>query len=167
MTKSAMWFGQAVAYAAFAAVVGYLSSAPAYTQLQPGQALIKLSFSHAGQIKGECRELSAKEIAVYPPNMRRPKICPRERLPVLIELDLDGEPLLHTLLQPSGLWRDGAATIYHSFKVPSGQHRLTARLRDSARTTGYDYQGETELALAPQQNFVVEFSSEHTGFTFK
>lgn len=167
MSKSPMWFVQAMAYAAFAAVVGYFSSAPAYTQLQPDQALIKLSFSHAGQIKGECRELSAKEIAAYPPNMRRPKICPRERLPVLIELDLDGKPLFHSELQPSGLWRDGAATIYHKFKVPSGPHRLRARLRDSARNTGYDYQGETELTLAPHQNYVVEFSSEHTGFTFK
>lgn len=167
MIKPALWVGQLIAYLAFAAVVGYLSSAPAYTQLQPGQALIKLSFSHAGQLKGECRELSAKEIAGYAPNMRRPKLCPRERLPVLIELDLDGQPLLHTMLLPSGLWHDGTATIYRRFKVPAGRHQLTARLRDSARTTGYDYRGHTVLELAPQQNFVVGFSSEHTGFTFK
>jgi hypothetical protein len=167
MTKPAQWFGQAVAYLAFAALLAYLSNAPAYSPLQPGQALIKLSFSHAGKIKGECRELSAKEIAGYAPNMRRPKICPRERQPVLIELDLDGQPLLHRSLQPSGLWRDGAATIYKTFKVPSGRHHLAARLRDSDRAVGYDYQGETDLDLAPQQNFVVEFSSEHTGFSFK
>jgi len=167
MTKPVQWFGQAVAYLAFAALVAYLSSAPTYSPMLPGQALIKLSFSHAGKIKGECRELSAKEIAGYAPNMRRPKICPRERQPVLIELDLDGQALLHSALQPSGLWRDGAATIYRTFKVPSGYHHLTARLRDSDRTVGYDYQGEAEIDLAPQQNFVVEFSSEHTGFSFK
>jgi len=56
---------------------------------------------------------------------------------------------------------------YRRFKVPAGHHQLTARLRDSARTTGYDYQGHTDLDLAPQQNFVVGFSSEHTGFSFK
>jgi hypothetical protein len=167
MTKPAQWFGQAVAYLAFAALIAYLSNAPAYSPLLPGQALIKMSFSHAGRLKGECRELSAKEIAGYAPNMRRPKICPRERQPVLIELELDGQPLLHSLLQPSGLWGDGAATIYRTFKVPSGHHHLAARLRDSDRTTGYDYQGEAELDLAAQQNFVVEFSSEHSGFSFK
>ncbi len=167
MVKLGQWLGQGLAYLAFAAFIGYLSNAPAYSPLQPGQAMIKLSFSHAGKINGECRELSPKEIAGYAPNMRRPKICPRERLPVLIELDLDGQPLLHSLLQPSGLWRDGSATIYRTFKVPSGHHHLAARLRDSDRTAGYDYQGEANIDLAPQQNFVVEFSSEHTGFTFK
>lgn len=167
MIKYARWSGQIVAYIGFAALLAYLSNAPAYSPLLPGQALVKLSFSHAGKIKGECRELSAKEIAGYAPNMRRPKICPRERQPVLIELDLDGQPLLHTLLQPSGLWGDGAATIYRTFKVPSGHHRLAARLRDSDRTVGYDYQGEAVLELAPQQNFVVELSSEHEGFSFK
>ena len=167
MLKPTQWLGQLVMYLAFAAPIVYLSNAPAYSPLEQGQAMIKLSFSHAGNIKGECRELSAEEIAGYAPNMRRSRICPREREPVLIELDMDGKPLLSTLLKPSGLWSDGAATIYKTFKVPAGPHHLAARLRDSNRNVGYDYQGEADIALAPQQNFVVEFSSGRNGFSFK
>ena len=157
---------QAVAYLVFAALVGYLSAAPAYVHLDPGKALIKLSFSHAAKPKGGCRRLSAEEIAALPPNMRRPLDCPRERLPVLIELVLDGQVLVRESLPPSGLARDGNSTIYRRLPVTAGGHHLVARLRDSARTEGFDYEAEADIELAPGQNFVVDFHAETGGFIF-
>jgi hypothetical protein len=158
--------GQVIAYALFAVVIGYFATRPAYTHLAPGKAVIKLSFSHAGQHKGECRQLTQEELNKLPPNMRRPMDCPRERLPLLIELELDGQLLYQDELPPSGLAGDGASTAYKKFPVDSGQHHLVARLRESGRTDGFDYEKEAEVTLAPQQNFVIDFRPELGGFLF-
>ena len=158
--------GQVIAYAMFAMVIGYFATRPAYTHLAPDKAVIKLSFSHAGQHKGECRQLTQEELNKLPPNMRRPMDCPRERLPLLIELELDGQLLYQDELPPSGLAGDGASTAYKKFPVDSGQHHLVARLRESGRTDGFDYEKEAEITLAPQQNFVIDFRPELGGFLF-
>lgn len=166
MIKPLHLLGQAIAYAAFAGVIGYFSTRPAYTHLDPELALIKLSFSHAGQHKGECRQLSPEDLAKLPPNMRRPLDCPRERLPLQVELVLDGEVLYRGELPPSGLAGDGASTAYRKFPVAPGRHRLAARLRDSARPTGYDYEKEADITLHPRQNFVIDFRPALGGFQF-
>jgi hypothetical protein len=44
--KTALRYGaQALLYAAFVAVIGYLSTSPAYQHLAPGEALLKLSLT--------------------------------------------------------------------------------------------------------------------------
>ena len=158
--------GQALAYTLFAMVVGYFATRPAYTHHDPGKALIKLSFSHAGQRKGDCRQFTPEEIAAMAPNMRRPLGCPRERMPLLVELLLDGEVLYRSELAPSGLAGDGASTVYQKFSVEAGSHRLMARLRDSDRSEGFDYEGEVDVTLEPSQNFVVDFKATQGGFVF-
>jgi hypothetical protein len=84
----ARYVGQAVAYAAFLALLGFFATAPAYSPIDPNAAMIKLSFIHVGQRKVECRKMSPEEIARLPPNMRLTLDCPRERLPVLVVLEL-------------------------------------------------------------------------------
>jgi hypothetical protein len=167
MTKPLSLIGQAIAYAAFGAMLGYFSAAPAYVHRDPNMAQIKISFSHAAHRIGKCRRLSPEEIAKLAPNMRRPLDCPRERLPILVELELDNRLLYRGELPPTGLARDGSATIYQRFSVKPGKHHLVARLRDSKRTTGFDYEGTADIELAPRQNFVVEFRAETGGFIFK
>jgi hypothetical protein len=157
---------QIVAYGLFAAVVGYFSVSPAYDYMDEGRALIKLNFSHPGQRRVECRRLSPQEIAQLPPNMRKPLDCPRERLPVLVEIELDGKPLFRDTLRPAGIAKDGASSVYRRFVVASGPHRLVARLSDSAREQGFDYEHEAAIELAPGQNFVVDFRARSGGFLF-
>ena len=157
---------QVVAYLLFAAVVGYFSASPSYTHFDPDMAQIKLNFSHSGQRKSECRRLTPEEIAKLAPNMRRPMDCPRERLPVRVELILNGTVLFSDSLPPSGIARDGKSSAYQRFTVAPGRHHLIARLRDSAREEGFDYEHEAEIQLAPRQNFVVDFKSDSGGFIF-
>jgi hypothetical protein len=166
MARPAQYLAQALAYALFAGFIGYFSTSPAYTQLDPRLALVKLSFSHAGQHRGECRRLTSEEIAALPPNMRRPLDCPRERLPVEVELLLDGKVLYHGVLPPSGLAKDGASTAYRKFPVPPGPHHLVARLRDSDRPVGYDYERQADVTLHPRQSFVIDFRPAQGGFLF-
>src|SRR3970040_1953239 len=85
--------GQALFYGLFVAFIGYFSVAPAYVHFPSNQALIKVSFSHAGQPLEECRARTAEELAKLPPNMRLPTQCGRERSSVTFELELDGQPI--------------------------------------------------------------------------
>ena len=101
--KPAIRYGaQALLYAAFVAVIGYFSTSPAYQHLAPGDALLKLSLTHAGARKEACRERSAEELAKLAPNMRARSVCPRERVPVTVEVTLDDAPLFRVVAPPSG-----------------------------------------------------------------
>jgi hypothetical protein len=167
MLKAPQYIGQFIAYALFAMVVGYFATQPAYTHLGQDEALIKLSFSHAGAHIRECRKLTQEELNRLPPNMRRPTDCPRERVALLIELELDDNLIYRDALPPSGLSSDGASTAYQKFAVPAGAHRLVARLRDSRRKSGFDYESTVNVSLTPQQNFVIDFRPERGGFLFQ
>ena len=166
MANIFQYIGQAIAYTLFAVVVGYFATKPAYTYSPPDKAQIKLSFGHAGDHKTECRRLTQEELNQLAPNMRRPLDCPRGRLPVLIELELDGELLYSEALPPSGLAGDGVSTAYKTFAVDPGQHQLVARLRDSNRSEGFDHEKAAEITLLPQQNFVIDFHPSRGGFLF-
>lgn len=161
------YFGQAVFYGLFVAFIGYFSVAPAYVHFPPDLALIKVSFSHAGQPKEECRVRTAEELAELPPNMRVAMLCGRERSPLLFELELNGKPLHRAELPPSGLSRDGSSTIYQRFPVPAGRYHLRARLKDSVRVPDFNYTKEADMTVVPGQVFVVDFNPNTGGFVFK
>ena len=157
---------QLLLYLPLMALLGYFSTQPAFTHLPPDKALVRMSFSHAGERKEECRQRSAEELATLPPNMRAAQDCPRERSPVTIELDLDGETIFATHVAPTGLRRDGASTVYRRLVVPSGQHRIVARLRD--RPSGaFNYRGEVAIDLAPGGALLIDFRPTEGGFVFR
>lgn len=166
-TRLLRYLGQAMAYTLFAVGVGYFAAAPAYQHLPADTGVIKLSFSHAAERLGACRERDAQELAALPPNMRQRLDCPRERAPVAVEVALDGQLLYRDLLQPSGFKRDGAANAYRRFRVATGAHRLALRLNDRARATGYNYIAERDIQLAPAQVLVVDFDPVRGGFVLK
>ncbi len=158
---------QIIVGAAFWLLVIGLSQAPSYTYSDPALAQIKVSIIHASKPVGECRRLTAVELAELPPNMRKPSRCPRERHPVYLELSLDGQTILSSLAQPSGLYRDGPASIYDKFEVTPGKHFLIVKMRDSGIVDGFDYIQEIEIELDPAQNFVVNFDSAEKVFRLK
>jgi hypothetical protein len=166
MRKPLAWLGQLLAYAALMAFIGYFSAAPAYTPFDANKAQLKLSFRHSGPPKVECRRLSPEEIAKLAPNMRRSLDCPRERLPVAVQLELDGKVLYSAAIVPTGVWRDGPSNSYVTFAVAPGRHRLTARLRDSRRADGFDHESSADIVLAPEQVFVIDYRADKGGFLF-
>jgi len=164
MVKVLRVAGQVLAYAALAVLVGYFSMAPAYTTRDATKAEIKLSFSHAGARIQECRRYTQEELAKLAPNMRRAMDCPRERVALAVELDLDGTPLYRAMLPPSGAWKDGQSSVYRRFVVAPGTYRLAMRLRDSRRPDGFDHQKTVAITLVPRQNLVVDFRADKGGF---
>lgn len=167
MSRAFSWIGQILLYAAFAAFIGVFTRWPSYQHLPPDHALVKLSLIHHGQRVGECRQLSAEELEKLPPNMRAPMSCPRERSPILIEVDIDGVTALRQAAQPTGLSRDGVASVYQRIEVPAGVHRFDIRLRDSARTEGFDFERNEVLELQPAQILVIDFNAESGGITLQ
>lgn len=167
MSMIPRFLGQAIVYALIAVFIGVFANWPAYTRVPPDQALIKLSLAHAAQKKGECRRLTPKELEKLPPNMRNPVVCGRERLPVTIELDVDGKTFYTDTVQPSGLSRDGRSRAYQRFVLPPGRHMIVAKLRDSDREEGYDYITEKEVTLAAGQSLAIDFAGGHGGFKFE
>jgi hypothetical protein len=161
------WAGQALLYGLFALVIGVFSRWPPYQVLEPGQAIIKLSFNHQGKAVADCQAVSAEEQAKLKPTMRQTRICPRERSPITVELDLDGATTLHHVAQPSGLSRDGASSYYHRLLVPAGTHQLTIRLKDDVRSPGFDYQRQASVTLAPAQILVIDFDPAKGGITLQ
>jgi hypothetical protein len=159
--------GQVVLYALFALTIGVFSHYPHYQHLPPDQALLKLSFSHPGQLISECRRRTPEELAALPPNMRNPLDCPRERSPVTVRLALDGSMLAQREIPPAGLSRDGPSTIYARFPVPAGSHRLSVRLKDSVREPGFNYTHDEELNIRPGQIVVVDFNPERGGIVIQ
>lgn len=157
---------QIIFFGLFISVIGIFSSSPVYQHLPPGTAVVKVSFSHAGEHKEECIRLSTEEIAALPPQERKPFDCSRERLPVYIELVIDEKTLLSKILEPTGLSRDGASTIYEKINLKSGEHKITARLRDSKREHGFDYEKTGIINLHQGQNYVIDFREEFGGFIF-
>lgn len=158
--------GQLVCYALLVLLVGFFSSAPSYTHLGADQAVIKLSFTHAGQRVTPCRRRSAEEMAKLAANMRRAEDCPRGRVPVVVELKLDGDVLYRGAQAPSGIAGDGASSVYRRFVVPAGDHIVEARLRDSRREQGYDHAARVRVTLVPGRSFVIDYRSDTGGFKF-
>jgi hypothetical protein len=156
---------QVVAYALFAAFVGYFSSAPPYRHLDPGRAVVKLSLSHAGERKQECRSRTPEELAKLAPNMRAALDCPRERSDVRVELEMDGEVLASVQARPSGLRRDLPSTVYRRIEVAAGRHTFRARLADTA-TGEFRHHGEATIDLPAGRVLVVDFAASRGGFLF-
>lgn len=129
-------------------------------------AMIKLGFAHGADRVEPCRQRTPEELQALPPNMRRPQECARERMPVVIEIHLDGELLYRDSLPPTGLAKDGPSRVYQRFAVPPGRHELVARLRDSRREEGFDYEKRAVVDLAPQQSLAIDFRPETGGFIF-
>jgi len=158
---------QALLYAAFAATIGWFSSNPTYRHLGEGEALLKLSFSHPGQLRSDCRRRTSEELQRLAPNMRQEMDCPRERSPTTVELHIDGALLAHKEVQPAGLSRDGASTYYGRFPVPAGEHRLVVRIDDSVRVPGFNHERDETVRLEPGRILVVDFDPAKGGILFR
>jgi hypothetical protein len=157
---------QLALYAPLMALIGYFSTEPRFSALGPGEALLRLSFIHAAERKEPCRERTPEELAQLAPNMRAALDCPRERAMLLVELEVDGEIALRREVPPTGVQRDGNATVYHRLPLPAGRHRIVARLRDRPGD-GFNFVGETTLELAPGAALLIDFSKERGGFVFR
>jgi hypothetical protein len=158
---------QALAYTAFALLLGYFSFWPRYQYASAEMAVIKVSLSHATERVNPCVQLSPAHIAELAPNMRRPELCERKRLPLHLELDVDDRVILRRHAVPSGVWEDGPASVYERLQLAPGPHRIAVRLRDSARREGWDYTFTEDKVLQAGRYATITFRAENGGFSIR
>ncbi len=161
------YVGQGLAYAAFAAFVGYFATHPIYHQLGPDEALLRLSFKHPGQPVGECRQRTAEELARLPPQLRTPLDCPRERSPVRVRVELDGRVLYDEAFPPAGLRRDGAASGYRRLPIAAGRHDLKVAFNDDVKVTGFTHERAATVTVEPGQVILIDFVPERGGVVIR
>lgn len=159
--------GQMVLYAVLAMVLVRFSKWPVYHQIAPDQALIKLSIVHEPQLIQPCRQRTRAELEELPPNMRAPMLCERARAALVAEVDVDGRQVLRQVAQPSGLARDGRATLYHRLVTTAGRHEIAVRLRDQAGDEGFNHRAATPVELRPSQVLVIDFDRSRGGIIFR
>lgn len=158
------WLGQVLAYLPFVALLGAFSVWPAYRVMEPTEAMVSLTFSHAGQRVGECRQLSQEEMNELPPNMRRPADCPRQRHPVVVRLTANDEVVFEDTLPPTGLWSDGKSNLYRRLKVHAGNYLLSVAMNDSGNPASMDLETKFSASIKPGQNLVIGFDSPNRRF---
>jgi hypothetical protein len=158
---------QLCAYAALAVAIAYFSASPRYQYASAEAAIVKVSLSHATNRIAPCVLLTSSEVAELAPNMRRAEKCERARLPLSIELAVDGKLKLSEQALPSGLWSDGPASIYRRFDMPSGEYRIDVRLRDTNRADGWDYAYTQDVRLQAGRYLTITFRAENGGFEFR
>lgn len=167
MRRFIRYVGQFLFFVALAAFVGYFSNQPDYQQFSKDSAQIKLAFAHGAARIVDCHKLTSKEIALLPATERRPNTCERERVPVYIQLILDGTLIYEDQLVAAGLAKDGPGRTYQKFIVPTGIHTISLHLRDSKRTSGFDYETSRQIDLKPRQNLAIDFRADAGGFLFR
>jgi hypothetical protein len=163
--KGLRFAAQLALYVPLMAILAYFSTEPRFSVVGPDQALVRVSLIHATQRREACRERSAEELARLAPNMRAALDCPRERSPLLVEVELDGKLVLRREAQPSGLRRDGNAAVYERLALPAGRHRIVARLRDRPEG-GFNYVKDETVELAAGRVLIIDFNAAKGGFAF-
>ena len=156
---------QGVNYFVFMVLVWYFSIAPSVSPLAADMAVATMAFSHAGELREPCRQLTPEELAELPPNMRMQTDCPRERSPVRVEALMDGQLLFKKAAEPPGLYKDGSADIFLSAAVPAGAHHFEVKINDNIRVDGFTHVQEQDVTLVPGQRLVIKYTTKD-GFTF-
>ena len=165
MREAVMLAGRFAVLALVASGAAALSNGPTHRSLPDGVGVLTLSFGHGADRKAACRPATAEELAALPPNMRRKEICPRERPPIRVELDIDGRAAFQADVPPSGIAGDGPSRVHRSFTLPAGAHTVSVRMRDRPGD-GFTWEASRTVEIAAADHRVIDFRPEAGGFVF-
>lgn len=164
--KDALWMPLRFAVLALVvAGVAAFSDWPRHRSIPEGMGVITLSFSHGADRRAACRPATEEELAKLPPNMRRPEICPRERPPIAVGFEINGDQVYAAEIPPSGIAGDGPSRVHRSFELPAGNYELVVRMRDRPGDE-FDWQGRQVIELKPADHRVIDFRADGGGFVF-
>ena len=142
-----------------AVLIGYFSDSPTYSIIDEGESLLLFTMNHKGERLVPCVEPTIEELKA-----RNFTACQRERVPVVVELEIDGEKKLSEVYKPRGIRKDGPSYAYKKIVVTPGTHRVTVRIRDS-REMRYDYVFDREIVFEAERVVIIDFEDKR--FTVK
>jgi hypothetical protein len=165
MTPTLAFLGRFAALALVFTGAAALSDWPPHRSLADNVGVLTLSFSHGADRRAACRKATPDELAALPPNMRRREICPRERPPIRVEIDIDGSAAFRADVPPSGIAGDGPSRVHRRLVLPAGAHTVEVRMRDRPGD-GFSWQSSRELEIEAADHRVVDFRADAGGFVF-
>ncbi len=135
-------------------LIWYFSDSPAYSVIDEEDALLLFTMSHNGERLEPCIEPTIEELKA-----RNFIACKRERVPVIVELDIDGVKVLSKTYNPRGIRRDGPSYAYEKIRVTHGSHRISIKVRDS-REERFDYNFNQRIEFKEGRVVTIDFEDK-------
>jgi len=88
-------------------------------------ALLRLGWRLAGQVKEQCHDLTAEELARRPVHMRKPRECVSEVLSYDLRATVDGRVVAEKLVRSPGLRADRPLSVEEDLRITPGDHEVS------------------------------------------
>ena len=88
-------------------------------------AVLRLGWRLVGQVREQCRDLTAEELAARPVHMRRPRECVSEVLTYDLTATVDGRVVSHKRVKSPGLRADRPLSVEEDLRIAPGEHTVT------------------------------------------
>lgn len=144
------------------AVTWLFSNLPYRTPHSPEPELV-VSFNHHGAIV-DARKLTKEELDKRLPHMRAQVNVTRERVPVRLRVQVDGQIVHDHSYQSKGLSHDGPSMAVVRLPVAPGQHKVQVELADTADAAQFT-QRWSETVAFPENHLRVVLFDTKAGFS--
>lgn len=135
-------------------LIWYFSDSPAYSLIKEDEAMLLFTMSHRGERLEACIEPTIEDIKAG-----RLSECKRERVPVIVGLDIDGASVMSKTYAAKGIRRDGPSYAYEKLRVQPGSHRITIRIQDSQEDR-FDHSFDQTLEFEPGRVVIIDFEEK-------
>lgn len=122
-----------------------------------------MSFNHHGAIL-DARKLTKEELAKRLPHMRAQVNVTRERVPVRLRIQVDGQTVHDGSYQSKGFSHDGPSMAVVRLPVAPGQHTVQVELADTADAAQFTQPWTETIAFQENHLRVVLFDTK-AGFS--
>lgn len=145
---------QLLAWVLLGALIVAFADGPSFDPLPAEHGRLTLAVAHLSERVEPCRQLSEAERMELPPTRRVTEVCERARIPVKVELVINGRTLVAQEFQPSGFHADGRIFLVQRWALPVGNYR--AELTLTGPTAETSRQEVFEFSLSSGANAVVD-----------
>ncbi len=151
-----------VLVASLSAVIFSVGTLP-YRTPHSSQPELVVSFNHSGAIVN-ARKLTPEERAKRLPHMRAQVNVARERTPVRLRVQVDGQTVFDDSFQPKGLSKDGPSIAVTRLPIAAGQHSVHVELADTIDANAWTKQWSEKVSFESNRTRVILFDTK-AGFT--
>lgn len=144
-------------------LIYHLSTSPAYTYSAKDDAMLIVSFKKLPAKAEECNEEELKANDEYLKKRRKHmqrtrRVCgSRERVPMDVNLWINGENAFAQRHFPAGFYTDGYIYVYKQFKLKSGSYKVKVTAREQKEGGGRSYVFEDTIEFNDRRVVVVDF----------
>jgi coenzyme F420-reducing hydrogenase delta subunit/Pyruvate/2-oxoacid:ferredoxin oxidoreductase delta subunit len=137
-----------------ALLIWHFSDSPGFSVIDRDESLLLFTMIDKGERLVPCTEPTIEELKAQ--NFTE---CQRERVPVRVELKVDGVKVLSKVYKPRGIRRDGPSYAYEKIIVAPGIHRVSIQIRDS-RKVRYNHAFNEKVMFHAGKVVIIDFEDQ-------